>query len=695
MISIIMPALFAAAVMPVWAQNAQENYGSGGMLTGTVAEEVVAGSEGTITNAARHLLLPLKQTDISIEMIPGVISADVRQLFFNDSGEYIEANYIFPLPADATISEMVITINQDRVIRSVVRERQEAKKTYEAAKKAGKRTALLNRNSGNMLNMKIANLAPGDSAEVHIVYFQATSYDNGVYHLIVPTVIAPQYVPNGFLAENNSASASRIEAVADNLNAPRLPPGVASDHHFSFSATFAGMEIRRITSPSHAIDVSSATGATSLTTITLVDELSFPDRDVLIDIAVEDPESLAASFLTSEIDGSFYTVASVVPSFEAAPIQQIQKREIIFVIDTSGSMNGSSIKQAKRGVISALKYLKSEDRFSILEFNSKFSSLIEYAAATKLNLGKAEALVNKLASTGGTEFLPVIKHILARVPAADEKRMVVFLTDGQSCQEDEVLRAIMADTTGTKFFPICIGSAPNTALLKKMAERGRGCLTRICDMNEIASEIENLFAKLQNPVMVDIDLQLVDQWGAPVKAEIFPSVFPDVFAGLPVTCNISHELIEDIYLEFTGYYGGETKMLRYKLPSQTMDSIAGAQIFGQSMIADLDAQLLIAENESERKLIKESVLQTALDFQLVCRYTSRVAVEELIEKDPDGKLRYVPVPLHTPAGALESTATSDWLHMLAGLLLLSAVFALMPAARAMKNRGISVPEVER
>jgi len=346
-------------------------------------------------------------------------------------------------------------------------------------------------------------------------------------------------------------------------------------------------------------------------------------------------------------------------------------------------MGGDSIEQAKRGIISALKYLKSHDRFSILEFNSEYSVLIAYAEANHKNLMKAESLVSQIVSEGGTEFLPVIEYVLSNRAAADEQRVVVFLTDGQSSQEDDVLRRIMADKSGTKIFPISIGSSPNSALLRKMAEMGRGCLTCISGDQEIADSIESLFAKLQNPVMTDIEARLVDEWGAPVESEIYPVVFPDVFAGLPVKCTIRHNSLKNVYLQLSGTLAGEPQDLKYKLPDQPVGSAAVAQIFGQAQISDLEAQLLIADNQDERQLIEGAILQTALDFQLVCRCTSRVAVEELIEKLPDGKLRYVPVPLHTARGMLEGTATDDRVQLLIGALLLTVASVSLMASVVM------------
>ena len=234
----VLTLVLSLIAVAAFAQSNDMKHGAGGMMIGTVLEKVVGGGSGVVTNAARTVLLPLKQTDIQVEMIPGVISADVRQLFFNDSSEYIEANYVFPLPEDATISEMVIIINEERVVRSVVKERKEAKKTYEEAKKAGKRTALLNRNTGDLMNMKIANLAPGDSAEVHLVYFQSTQFDNGTYRLSVPTVVAKKYVPPEIWNNPELVEPERLEGIVENASAPRLPPGVASDHLFSILLEF-------------------------------------------------------------------------------------------------------------------------------------------------------------------------------------------------------------------------------------------------------------------------------------------------------------------------------------------------------------------------------------------------------------------------------------------------------------------------
>ena len=481
-------AILVLVTMRLPAQEPSPEHGSGGMMIGTIPMEVVETDSGTVTNDPVTILLPLKQTDIAVEMIPGVISADVRQLFFNDSEEHIEANYIFPLPQDATISEMIITINEERVIRSVVKEREEAKKTYEEAKKAGKRTALLNRNGGNMMNMKIANLAPGDSAEVHLVYFQSSSFDNGTYRLTVPTVVAKQYVPPEIGENVDKIDPVRLEGIVENELAPRLPPGVASDHHFSFSASFSGMEVVRITSPSHKIIVTQ--GETAIDhRIALADSVSYPDRDVVIDIEVKEPENAASSFLSSEIDGEFFTAVSVVPAFDMEPVESSDSREIIFVIDTSSSMSGTPLSQAKEGIVRAFGYLKAGDLFSVYEFNSEFQTLVSNAVAEPDGLADAAELVESLQSRGGTEFLPVIKHILDQGKTTDQ-RIVIFLTDGQSCNENFVLQRIMMDETGTKFFPVSIGSAPNMTLLTKMAETGRGTVTSIYNEKGIAEPVE-------------------------------------------------------------------------------------------------------------------------------------------------------------------------------------------------------------
>ena len=275
----------------------------------------------------------------------------------------------------------------------------------------------------------------------------------------------------------------------------------------------------------------------------------------------------------------------------------------------------------------------------------------------------------------------MIRHVLDQKPAAGEQRVVIFLTDGQSCQEDEVLKRIMIDKTGTKFFPVSIGSSPNMSLLNKMAEVGRGSVTSIYNQKGIADAIEMLFARLQKPVMTDIDVKLVDKYGRQLAVEIYPTVFPDVFAGLPVKCFINHREMDGVRMVISGMSDGVRKEMTCPMPNHVIESPAVAQMYGQALINDLNSQMLIAENQSERDLVKETILQTALDYQLVCKYTSRVAVEEVIEKHPDGELRYVPVPLHTRHGALESTATNDVAQMLGGAVLMLVSVVLFASIR--------------
>ena len=183
--------------------------------------------------------------------------------------------------------------------------------------------------------------------------------------------------------------------------------------------------------------------------------------------------------------------------------------------------------------------------------------------------------------------------------------------------------------------------------------------------------------------MTDIELKLVDGRGVELDAEIYPTVFPDLFAGLPVKCNIRHRQIAGVSLVMTGVSRGMRQEMRCPLADNIITSDAVAQMFGQALINDLESQMLVADSDAERKMIKDVIVRNALDFQLVCQYTSRVAVEELIERLPDNTIRYVPVPLHTPHGVLESTATGDFAQLLAGGCLLLLAAGLFVSARLM------------
>jgi Ca-activated chloride channel family protein len=654
---------------PAWSNPVPAGVESeGGVVAGALLARLPDGGK---------LYLPLRKTDVRLEVTAGVVSAEVTQRFTNDTASPLEAVYIFPLPSRASVTGMELRVG-DRVISSVVKEKQEARRTYEKAKRAGKKAALMEQERPNIFTTSVANFLPGETVEVKLTYMAPAEYRRGVYDVTFPMVVGQRYIPVK-LERRADGSASVEAAVKDaaRLNPPLLHPSVDSGHRLTLTADIYGMAIDQIVSNTHAIDVHRPGRGSRSASVTLSRKETVPDRDFSMSIYLKKSSDPAVSFVASAGEEVSHALLSVFPpTAQGGEHREPAPREVIFLVDTSGSMSGTSIGQAKAGLSLCLDMLRGGDRFTIVRFANGYSSFSpDLREATPERMESARRYVQGLTAGGGTEMQRALRHVLSFPRRGRRMRLIVFLTDGAVGNDHSLMRLLDESLDGARLFAFAIGSAPNEYLVRKMAEIGRGQARFIRSHEDIGEVMADFFRTLDEPVLTDVRLSWEGK-GGEGKVRFYPDPPSDIYLDRPLQVVVQYPPDFSGRLLVRGKLDGEEAS--YSFPVESGGGVrhrAIEKLFGRAMIGEMMFRW-IRGTPAEKKTLRKEIVDAALRYQLVSRFTSRVAVEERIQRAPDGALVTVPVRVPLPRGwnpgAFFPTATNDRALLAAGLVLMLA-----------------------
>jgi len=617
----------------------------------------------------------LLNTDVEMTVSGLVARVAVRQEFRNTSADWVEGIYVFPLPDKAAVDRMRLHIG-DRFIEGEIQEKEHAKKTYEAARSAGKKASLVEQQRANLFTTSVANVAPGELVVVEIEYLEDIRFEDGQFSVRFPLTLTPRYIPGSPLPDRMGSGWSPDTDRVPDASAI-TPPQVRSTsaHRLSLTATVnSGMPLQIIASRYHPVSVSEDR---DIYTVSMRDSSVTMDHDFeLVWQPVPSASPRAMSF-KENVDGKPYYFLMVMPPDPVQVPAATMPRETIFIIDTSGSMHGVSIQQAKEAVRRALKGLKAGDRFNVIEFNSSTSALYpESRAVSAPTLADADRFVSSLTANGGTEMRPALSLALDSPASETHLRQVVFVTDGSVGNEDELFSLIENRRGKARLFTVGIGSAPNSWFMRKAAEAGRGTYTYISALHEVQEKMDRLFRKLEQPQVTDIEVQ----WPGGAIVDSFPAAVPDLYLGQPVTVKAAasnpFRVGDHVRVSGNSIGGGWTADLPLSI---SPESPGVAALWARARIGELlDAERRHAEPDE----IRAAIVDTALTHHLVSKYTSLVAVDKTPVRPADDPLMREQVPNLVPYGqtlgaamGFPATATDGpWLRVTG---LLSVLFALL------------------
>ena len=626
---------------------------------------------------------PKVSTEVAVEVTGMIARTRVTQVFHNPGAEYVEGIYVFPLPEKAAVDHLRMKIGA-RVIEGKIKEKAEARRVYEQARSEGRKAAIVEQQRPNLFTNSVAHIGPDERIEIKIEYQQSLAYENGEYRLRFPLAVTPRYDPlPGPLPREREEALPDEPKAAEAHEAPVLHAGYegcgcGGVNPVDIVVTIdAGVAIGQVVSSYHDAAIEKAAG--HRVTVMLAREQEDADRDFELSWKVAPAAAPQAALFTQRGESTDYALLMVVPpqptAAERAAFQRLP-REMVLIVDTSGSMQGASIVQARQALEHALGTLTERDRFNIVEFNSILRPMWPATlVASPQNLEHARQWVRALQASGGTEMAPALTFALDGRETPGMLRQVVFITDGAVGNEEALFKLISERLGGSRLFTVGIGSAPNSHFMTRAAQFGRGTFTHIGDVREVNDKMSRLFAKIEAPVLRDVTIR----WPDGTAVETFPARVPDLYLGEPVLVAASARAPLGTVV-VSGTRGNQPWSVAL---TPAADSSAGVgALWARSKIASLMDEVT---RGGDPALFRPQVVKVALEHHLVSAYTSLVAVD-MTPTAPAVNPKEAMVKASLPQGYIDGTQlpqtdTPAMLQFLLGLLALSAAGMFAVAGR--------------
>lgn len=584
-------------------------------------------------------VFPLKHTEVKAKVAGNVGQVEVTQRFANPYSRSLEAVYVFPLPDNAAVHDMEIKIG-DRRISGEMKKRSEAQEIYEQARAEGRTAGLLEQERDNIFTQSLANIKPGEEIEVTIRYTENLKFAAGDYEFVFPMVVGPRYIP-GDRISGSGGDSSRVPD-GSRINGPVLKPGTRSGHDINVTVEIdAGVPINDVVSPSHKI-ITQGQGETVRVRLAKTD--SIPNKDLILRYRVAGENTQATVLTQADRQGGHFAVY-LIPAISYGR-KEILPKDVVFLIDTSGSQRGDPLGKCQELMRQFIKDLNADDTFTIIDFANTTTALSAVPLAnTPANRAQALEYINKLNAKGGTELINGINAVL-NLPAAPAGRLrsIVLLTDGYIGNESEIIARVKQGLKpGNRLYSFGVGSSVNRFLLNSLAEVGRGT-SQVIRQDEPTQQVAAEFSrKINNPVLTNIQIN----WdGSGVPPEIYPAAAPDLFAEQPLVILGRKGDRASGNLRITGVTAGGRRYNEVISVNFNGNNQAIAQLWGRARIKELTNQMF----GGETKTGVEGVTKTALAYRLLSPYTAFVAVSEEVRVNPDGTRQRVQVPVELPEG---------------------------------------------
>jgi len=591
-------------------------------------------------------LLPLVAMTVEARVTGLIAATEVVQTFVNTTGTAIEATYIFPLPDRAAVHAFVMEVGGRRV-EGVVEERGAAREQYDQAIAAGHRAAITEEERAGVFTLRVGNLMPGDRATITLSLVGPLPVDDGEVTFRFPLVVAPRYIPGrelgGAQAGLGTALDTDLVPDASRVVPPVLLPGCPNPVRLALRVALVDHGVRDVSSSLHAVTTSKQDAY-----VVEVQPGERLDRDFILRWHV-DGAALASSLVCADdADGKAGTfLLTLVPPSTTALAQK--PRDVVFVIDRSGSMGGWKMVAARRAAARMIDTLTSRDRFCAIAFDDAVEPLpgTGLVDANDRNRFRAVEALAKVDARGGTELAEPLQHA-ARMLAGghqDRERVIVLVTDGQVGNEDQILRALAPHLRNVRMFTLGIDQAVNAAFLRRLAAAGGG----LCELVESEDRLDAVMAKVHRRIGTPIATELALRGqGLDVDAtQLAPNKLPDVYAGAPVTIlgRYRGRAGERAAIDVEGTSLGEPLRLTVTREAQLGAAHALAASWARARIRDLEDRYATGDHAVEPDIVALSKRHGVLS-----RFTAFLAVDRSAVVNAGGTVHQVVQPVEMPAG---------------------------------------------
>lgn len=623
----------------------------------------IIGKDGSVTGAC-----PLRHTDVRGAISGFLARVTVTQAFENTASNKIEAVYAFPLPEDAAVDDMTIQVGQ-RTVRGIIKKREEARAIYEQAKQSGHVAALLDQERPNIFTQAVANIMPSDQVVVTISYLETLDYEDGTYQFVFPMVVGPRFIPGLPAGKQAGGWAPDTDQVPDasKITPQVTPKGTRAGHDISIElAIDSGVPLQQVNSSSHQIDVA-RTGA-SAAIVKLANLSEIPNKDFILKYNVA-AEQIADTILSQSAPansaigpGGYFTLILQPPA--KLPESDITPKELVFVLDTSGSMMGFPIEKAKEFINHALDELYPGDTFNLITFSGDTRVLFPTPVyPTAENLRTTREVLNAQHGGGGTVMMNAIRAALAPSDSQDHVRIVCFLTDGFVGNDLDIIGEVQKHSNA-RVFAFGIGNNVNRFLIEGMAKAGRGEseVVTLHDKADVAAH--RLYERLRSPVLTNVSID----WGGLPVTDVFPKQLPDLFSAKPVVVSGRYTAATSGTIHIRGQRAGEefTRDVPVRFNGGTANTHILSSFWARRKIDDLRSQDWVGlQSGNVKPEVKQEITQLGLNYRLMTQFTSFVAVEERVVTT-GGQPHRVEVPVEMPEGvSYEGVFGTDTDKMLA------------------------------
>jgi len=592
----------------------------------------------------KEKIVPLMGVRLEGRIVGRAAGFTLYQRFRNVETEPVEAVYRFPLPESAALCGFKAHV-ADRVITGSVEERDRAFELYDDVLQNGDGGYLLDQERPNVFTLSVGNLNPGQELVVILDYALLLNMEGPRIRLLVPTTIAPRYIPAHMPEQGGIPEAERVNPPF----ADHVPWGL------SMSLRIYGIKKpAAISSPSHPVQLDFFEDHVA---VKFCSDSVRMDQDFILTVG---PESVCSDrVFHMQMDGRRFLQLDLCcrtpeKGIDASKASPPMPKDTIFVLDCSGSMTGDSMEAARRSLEILLRAMTPERRFNIYRFGSRFERLFSqpqpYGAQT-LDDGLAY-LSRSQADLGGTEMMAPLKDILEQDEGAALKKDIVLITDGEVANESALFQLMREKGISTRLFAVGIGAAPNEYLVKGLARAGRGAWVFVHPGERIESRVLTLYGKIRSHTLENIKIQ----WGtsnngveqAPVEAEIFENETTTFLARLPP--NVSSPKAVSVTARMNG------EAIFRKIPVETVESDVAPipLLWAREMIRDLEEGGGHHNEKGSRQMDRkngkrrETIISLSRAFKILSQYTSYVALEERAETEKSSSapsLRPIPVPV--------------------------------------------------
>lgn len=623
-------------------------------LQGEYAAEPDAGL-GTLATSRGNL--PLDAVDVRAAIAGTSAQVEVTQEFRNPFDVALEATYIFPLPDRAAVTAMRVEC-AGHVVDGVLKERAQAREEYDRAISEGHRAAITEEDRPDVFTMRVGNIVPGERITVRLVLAQPLPYADGEVTFRFPLVVAPRYIPGRALPGVSAGSgiAADTDAVPDasRISPPVLLPGFPNRVRLTLSADVdpAGLPLAGLGCSLHATAEQARPDGHTLVRLRPGERL---DRDFILRLAVAQAEQLTASLmLTPDPEGEAgegtFTLTLVPPESAGRP----RPRDVVLVLDRSGSMQGWKMVAARRAAARIVDTLTGTDRFAVFCFDTVVERPTDLpsglAQASDRNRFRAVEWLARTDARGGTEMLTPLEQAAGLVTGDDpgRDRVLILVTDGQVGNEDQILERVGARLAGIRVHVIGVDQAVNAGFLSRLAAAGRGR----CELVESEDRLDQAAAHIHRRIGAPLvtGLTLAADGAAIMPGTVAPSLLPDLFPGVATALTGRWRGQPDGMITVAGTAADGTPF-ETKVPAVIGGGPASTAVWARAHVRDLEDRYAGQPVSDPAALagLERQITDVSLRYGVLCRFTAFVAVDTRVVTDGTGQHR-VTQPVELPAG---------------------------------------------